>query len=322
MANIGLGLAALGRPGYINLGHAEDLAGSYAIGAMRNNAHAVLDAAWQSGVRYFDVARSYGRAEEFLSSWIKQRKIAPDEIEVGSKWGYTYTAAWQVQTPDGIAHEIKSHQLPVLRSHYLTTMKNLGEHLTLLQIHSATPESGVLENAEILEQLNRVRSSGIQIGLSVTGVSQPDTIDQALAIEFDGARLFSSVQATWNLLEQSAGPALKRASAAGLKVIIKEGLANGRLTRRNEASEFAEKLTLVRQIASELNTTMDAFSLAACLNQPWATTVLSGAATVEHLQSNLLARDLPWNPELETRLSPLLESPDTYWATRSALPWN
>ena len=31
---LGLGLAALGRPGYINLGHAEDLAHNYDVAAM------------------------------------------------------------------------------------------------------------------------------------------------------------------------------------------------------------------------------------------------------------------------------------------------
>jgi aryl-alcohol dehydrogenase-like predicted oxidoreductase len=45
--------------------------------------------------RYFDAARSYGRAEEFLGGWLAARGIGPDEVAVGSKWGYTYTANWQ-----------------------------------------------------------------------------------------------------------------------------------------------------------------------------------------------------------------------------------
>ena len=64
---MGLGLAALGRPGYINLGHATDLSRDYDVAAMADHAHTVLDAAWAAGIRYFDAARSYGRAEEFLS---------------------------------------------------------------------------------------------------------------------------------------------------------------------------------------------------------------------------------------------------------------
>jgi hypothetical protein len=45
--------------------------------------------------RYFDAARSYGRAEEFLGGWLAARGIGPQEVVVGSKWGYVYTANWQ-----------------------------------------------------------------------------------------------------------------------------------------------------------------------------------------------------------------------------------
>ncbi|HZY87152.1 MAG TPA: aldo/keto reductase, partial [Gemmataceae bacterium] len=107
---VGLGLAALGRPGYINLGHADDLAHDYDVAAMEARAHAVLDAAWAAGVRYFDAARSYGNAERFLSTWLAARGIAPAAVTVGSKWGYTYTAGWKVEAEK---HEIKDHSLPV-----------------------------------------------------------------------------------------------------------------------------------------------------------------------------------------------------------------
>ena len=75
VSRIGLGLAALGRPGYITLGHAADLAGETDVEAMRAHAHAVLDAAWDAGVRYFDAARSYGLAEEFLGSWLTAPRV-------------------------------------------------------------------------------------------------------------------------------------------------------------------------------------------------------------------------------------------------------
>src|ERR671918_135555 len=89
---IGLGLAALGRPGYINLGHAADLAGRTDEESMERHTHAVLDAADAAGIRYLDAARSYGKAEAFLASWLRRRGVGADEITVGSKWGYEYTA--------------------------------------------------------------------------------------------------------------------------------------------------------------------------------------------------------------------------------------
>ena len=100
---VGLGLAALGRPGYINLGHAGDV-GDTDVEAMERHAHAVLDAAYEGGVRYFDAARSYGRAEAFLASWLGRRGLSRGDVTVGSKWGYTYTADWRVDVDE---HEVK-----------------------------------------------------------------------------------------------------------------------------------------------------------------------------------------------------------------------
>lgn len=322
MAKIGLGLAALGRPGYINLGHAEDLASEVSINAMRKNAHEVLDVAWELGVRYFDAARSYGRAEEFLGSWIRSRHISPDEITIGSKWGYTYTAAWQVELPMGVAHEVKRHELPVLKSQYAATINNLGTHLNLYQIHSATLESGVLENQDVLEFLNRVRQAGIQVGVSVSGPRQSETIEKAISIKFDDVPLFGSVQATWNLLERSAAPALAQARGRGLTVIVKEAVANGRLTTKNQEPEFAAKYRLLQLVAAENETTIDAISIAAALNQSWANVVLSGAANLHHLKSNLAAQAVNWSDEISKQLDSLTETPQQYWATRSHLAWN
>src|SRR5215207_8243684 len=79
---IGLGLAALGRPGYITLGHADDLQGDYSVATMQAHTHAMLDHAWAAGIRYFDAARSYGRAEEFLGSWLRQRTFGVDDRPV------------------------------------------------------------------------------------------------------------------------------------------------------------------------------------------------------------------------------------------------
>lgn len=84
---LGLGLAALGRPGYINLGHGADLA-DRSVDGLRAQAWAVLDEAWAAGVRYFDTARSYGLGEAFLGGWLAARGLGPGPgVRVGSKWG-------------------------------------------------------------------------------------------------------------------------------------------------------------------------------------------------------------------------------------------
>jgi aryl-alcohol dehydrogenase-like predicted oxidoreductase len=316
---IGLGLAALGRPGYINLGHADDLESDYDVAAMQAHAHRVLDAAYDAGVRYFDAARSYGRAEQFLGTWLEARQFSPASVAVGSKWGYTYTADWQV---DADIHEVKEHSLSVLRRQWVESQSHLGEYLDLYQVHSATIESGILKNREVHAELARLKETGILIGLSVSGPRQGEVLKHALDVNVSGVRLFDCVQATWNLLERSAGPALTSAWQAGMGVIVKEALANGRLTERNTEPAFAGKLALLEREAQRLGTTVDGLALAGVLTQPWVDVVLSGAARVDHLLSNLKALEVSWDTEAESHLQTLVEPVGEYWRIRSDLEWN
>jgi aryl-alcohol dehydrogenase-like predicted oxidoreductase len=316
---LGIGLAALGRPGYINLGHADDLAHEYDVGAMEQHAHTVLDAAWRLGIRYFDAARSYGRAEQFLGSWLRSREISPNAVTVGSKWGYVYTAGWQVEAE---AHEVKEHSLAVLERQIMESRDHLSGYLKLYQVHSATFSSGILENTAVLEKLAALKADGLAIGLSLSGADQAAVLDAALQVGVDGARLFDSVQATWNLLEPSAGAALARAHAAGMGVIVKEALANGRLTLRNADPTFAPRRAVLQAQADRLGTSVDALALAAVMAQPWASVILSGAATVEQVESNAAALDVRWDDEATDALAGLAEPADAYWKARGALEWN
>jgi aryl-alcohol dehydrogenase-like predicted oxidoreductase len=307
VSRVGLGLAALGRPGYINVGHQDDLAEGTDVAVMERHAHLVLDAAYDAGIRYFDAARSYGRAEAFLASWVGRRALPPGAVTVGSKWGYTYTAGWRV---DAERHEVKDLSVGTLRRQLAESKDLLGPHLRLYQIHSATIESGVLDDRAVLDELERLRETGLAIGLTVTGARQAETIERA--IEFP---VFDTVQATWNLLERSAERALAGAHEAGLGVIVKEALANGRLTLRGDVHRLLE-------ISEHRGVAPDALALAAALAQPWADVVLSGAATAETLRSNLAALRLEPSAGVDRELGALAEEPARYWDERAALPWN
>jgi aryl-alcohol dehydrogenase-like predicted oxidoreductase len=322
VSRVGLGLAALGRPGYLTVGHGADLGRDTTVTALRRRTHAVLDAAWAAGVRYLDAARSYGRAEEFLASWIAERGLAPDELTVGSKWGYRYTANWRVRAA---VHEIKDHSLGALREQLAESRRHLGAHLRLYQIHSATLESGVLDDAGVLDALARLRDDGLIVGLSLSGPRQAETLARALTISRGGARLFGCVQATWNLLEPSAGDALAEAHAAGLGVIVKEALANGHLVVRNETGDNADAYTHARQTlhleAERLRVSADALAIAAVLAQPWADCVLSGAVRPEQVRANVRSLGVAMPPDVLDRLRALAVPAADYWARRAASSW-
>jgi aryl-alcohol dehydrogenase-like predicted oxidoreductase len=304
---IGLGLAALGRPGYLNLGHGDDLGSDRSVAALELRAHAVLDAAYDAGVRYFDAARSYGRAENFLASWLRRRGLDPGEVTVGSKWGYTYTADWQVGADPP---EVKDLSVDTFRRQLRESRELLGDNLSLYQIHSATVESGVLDDAAVLTALAELRADGVSVGLTTSGPEQAETIRRAI-----GAGGFDTVQVTWNLLEPSVGPALADAHGEGLGVVVKEALANGRLTSRGDCPEL-------EQVAQRLGASPDAVALAAALAQPWADVVLSGAAGPEQMSSNLAARHVSWDAEAADALDRMAEEPEAYWRTRAELVWN
>jgi aryl-alcohol dehydrogenase-like predicted oxidoreductase len=169
----------------------------------------------------------------------------------------------------------------------------------------------VLVDPSVQERLGELRDGGTAMGASVSGPRQAELIDRLIGLQVNGRRLFDWVQATWNLLERSAGPALQRAHDAGLRVIIKEGLANGRLSARGDVVALHEE-------AARVGTTPDALALAAIVRQPFADVVLSGAAAVTHLRSNLLALQ---HFAANLTLANVTQDPESYWNFRTHLKW-
>jgi aryl-alcohol dehydrogenase-like predicted oxidoreductase len=314
VTRLGLGLAALGRPAYITLGRQLDLGADRDQATMERRCHDMLDAAYAAGIRYVDTARSYGRAEEFLASWLRGRRAEPADLTIGSKWGYRYTGAWNMRA---VVHETKDLSLAMFRAQLPLTMELLGRHLDLYQVHSATLESGVLDDPAVLHALAELSDSGVAVGLTVSGPRQADVVRHAQEVEVEGVNPFSTVQATWNVLESSVGPALHDAHARGWGVLVKEALANGRLTDRGDhRSQGALEAVATRHGAS-----VDQVAIAAALAQPWADVVLSGAVTPLQLESNIAALDLPLSQEDREELESVTEDPAAYWDRRGALPW-
>jgi len=289
----------------MTVGHREDVPDT-SVAGMRANAFSTFDEAWRLGVRHFDAARSYGEGEAFLAAWMSERGHAG--AFVSSKWGYRYTAKWQRTAP---VHEVKDHSLANLARQWRESSALLGSRLRLYQIHSLTPDSPALEDARLLDDLERLRDSGVAIGASASGPRQAEIIDRLVSVERAGRRLFDWVQATWNVLERSAGPALRRARNAGMRIIVKEALANGRLGPRGDVAPVLAE-------ARRMGATADALSLAVALAQPFADVVLSGAATPAQIRSNMAARQIVVSPDA---LAGVGIPADLYWSQRSQLKW-
>ena len=310
VSRVGLGLAALGRPAYITGGREHDLP-DRDVAAMRARTFTVLDAAYAAGIRYVDAARSYGRAEEFLSDWLS--RPGHPGVVAGSKWGYRYTGAWRL---DADQHEVKEHSAEMFGTQVAESMALLRGWLALYQVHSLTMESGLFGDAALLAALGELRDSGVLVGLTTSGPRQADTLHRALEVHVGGRPLFAAAQVTWNLLEPSVAPAAATAAEAGWAILVKEALANGRLAPGGEDGPAAGRLAAV---AAARGVGTAAIALAAALANPWATVVLSGAVTAGQLHGNLAALTAG---ELPQDLADLTEPPDEYWATRAARPWH
>lgn len=311
-SRLGLGLAAIGRPAYITVGRTHDLGDGdgRSLDALRERAHDLLDAAWWLGIRYIDCARSYGHAEEFLGSWLAAHPGRRDELTIGSKWGYEYLGDWRMDAP---VHERKEHSLAMLDRQWSETRAALGTQPDVYLIHSLTPDSPALDDGALLDRLRELAADGARVGFSTSGPRQAEVIDAALAI---GSSPFSAVQSTWNLLEQSAGAALERANDARWLVVVKEALANGRLTADGADGDLSTGAA--EALAEADGQSLAGLALGSAVAHPWADIVLTGAVTRAQLRENLSAQ-VP--DAASALLTSLAEPPEQYWAARSSRPW-
>jgi len=316
VCRIGLGLAAVGRPAYITSGRDRDMGAARSVADMRNRTFDVLDAAYTGGIRHTDAARSYGRAEEFLADWLRSRPETAD-VRVSSKWGYRYVGEWSM---DAATHEVKDHSLQAFTTQLNQSRALLGERLDLYQVHSVTMESPVLTDIDLQNALGDLRDTGVRVGFSTSGPHQADVIRAALSIGVNGARLFSSVQSTWNILETSSGTALSEAAKQGVAAVVKEAFANGRLAPGS--GDRAPGVQHAMRMAADLGIGVDQLAIAAALHQPWRPLVLSGAVNASQITSHLAGAEVELPMTSIDALRDAAEDPADYWAARSQREWS
>ncbi len=312
---IGLGTAAIGRPQYINVRNQKPE--SFDLEKFRQSGLQVLESAYQQGVRYFDTAPGYGMAEQLISDWL-QSKNDPS-IEVATKWGYEYVANFN---PDAKVHEIKDHSIDQLIKQWEVS-KELLPFLSTLQIHSATFETGVLDDEEVLAKLAEFKSNyGINIGLSTTGENQVDVLKKALDIQINGKQLFNVFQVTFNILDQSILEVLDILKQDNNRIVIKEALANGRLFPHYACVDFSDLYQLLESLALKYNTGIDAIALQFCHQALKPFMVLSGASHTSDLVENLRTNNLKLSSyEIESLKSHAIPT-NHYWNQRKQMNWN
>lgn len=313
---IGLGLAALGRPDYINIRAEQNIDKS--IEAFKVNALKVLDASYKLGIRDFDVAPSYGLGEQFLREWNDSR--AHKDVNLSTKFGYTYVANWELDYSG--KHEIKEHSLAKLNAQWEVS-KALLPNLKIYQIHSATIDSGVLSNSDVLYRLYELKQKHqLKIGISSSGTEQVKIIEEAQKVNFDGKGLFDSYQVTFNIFEQSCFNILKQLVTEDKIIIIKEALANGRVFRNTKFPDYNTAYTFLETLSKKYAVGIDAIALRFVMDALEPTLVLSGGANMIQIKENLKALYFQLEANDIEMLKSFAVPTHNYWQERSNLVWN
>ena len=312
---LALGTAAIGRPQYINI--RQETTTDFSLDTFKQKGKEILEAAYRQGIRYFDTAPGYGMAEQLLLDWLKEKDDA--HIEVATKWGYTYVANFD---PTATVHERKEHSLAKLNEQWEQSKKMLP-FLSTYQIHSATFETGVLENKKVLDRLAELKiEQGLRIGISTTGANQVAVLRKALELEVEGIALFDVFQLTYNIFDQSLATMADQLFRENKRMVIKEALANGRIFPNEKYTHYTSAYQVLNDLAEKYGVGIDAIAIRFCMDSIPAFKVLSGAANQQHLLENLKATQFKLEENDIELLKTLNTTTAQYWNERKQLSWN
>jgi aryl-alcohol dehydrogenase-like predicted oxidoreductase len=201
-------------------------------GESREEAFAIMDAAWEAGITTFDTADAYGggRSETWIGDWLRAKGGAVrDQIVLSTK---TFNPMDEGEdrglAPDRVGRQLES------------SLRRLGvERVQMYLTHAWDPDVPIAETAGALDELVAAGKVGAY-GLSNVGGPQ---LREAL-----GAGSFAWVQNSYSLLDREAErEVLPLCEEHGLGFTPFSPLAGGWLTgkyRRGEPPPAGSRMTM------------------------------------------------------------------------------
>ncbi|WP_134325146.1 aldo/keto reductase [Cumulibacter soli] len=282
---VGIGCNNFGRPGTATVSF--------------EGTRAVVDAAINSGVTFFDTAEMYGQppgtSELLLGEALRKRNR--DDVVIATKWGHQAAIASGAQDwgPKGARTYIRNALESSLRR--LRT-----DYVDLYQFHTPDPLTPIAETLGALQELideGKVRHIGH------TNFTAAEIEESNAAAAADGLTPFVSGQNDYSLLnrdpEQSVLPAL---AAAGMGFLPYYPLANGLLTgkytqgKTPQGSRLAAlkpemlasvdwaQLQRFQAICDDADVTMLQATFGWLLARPGLTSVIAGATSPDQVAAN------------------------------------
>ena len=288
----------LGCGNFGGIGSAPEFFGK---GETKEEAFAIMDAAWEGGITTFDTADAYGggRSEETIGEWLRSRR--PDGIVLTTK---TFNPM-EEGADHGLAAARVKRQLE-------SSLQRLGvERVDLFLTHDWDPDVPIAETAAALEEL---KAEGKIAAYGLSNVDGPH-LREALAVG-----RFDWVQNSYSLLDREAeAEVLPLCAAHGLGFTPFSPLAGGWLTgkyRRGAPAPAGSRMTMrpepyehlladrVYDGLVELERRGDPATLAFAwlLADPRVTAVVVGPRRPEHLQPALDALGIAVERDVLSRL--------------------
>jgi aryl-alcohol dehydrogenase-like predicted oxidoreductase len=286
----------LGCGNFGGIGSAPEFFGG---GESREEAFAIMDAAWEAGITTFDTADAYGggRSETWVGDWLRTKgQAVRDEIVLVTKTSYPMDEG----EDHGLAPARVERQLE-------SSLRRLGvEQVELYLTHEWDPDVPIAETLGALDELQREGKLGAY------GASQVDAAHLREALAVDLPTGYGWVQNSYSLLDREAEhEILPLCAERGLGFTPFSPLAGGWLTgkyRRNEPPPPGSRMTLrpepyehlrddavfdlleeLERQAAEQGTTMAALAIAWLLANPQVTAVIVGPRRPAQLAPALAA---------------------------------
>jgi D-threo-aldose 1-dehydrogenase len=292
-------MVELGRLGY----GAADVGNLYR--AMSDDeARAVLEAAWESGVRYFDTAPHYGLglSERRLGSFLATKPR--EQFRVSTKAGRLLRPS-----PETAARQDDAHGFAVpaslrrvwdfsaagIRASLDESLERLGlSRVDILYLHDPDEHDLAADLATAVPALAALRDEGL---VDAIGIGSKST-DALLAAVRTGALDLAMVAGRYTLLEQPAlDEVIPACRAAGVGIVAASVFNSGLLATPNPRAgdryeygaapdELLERARRLAEICARNGVALPEAALQFPLREPAVRCVVAGGATAEQVREN------------------------------------